>query len=80
MDHINRKMAIDMLVSLSYIPITQRLFIDCCFQMIAARRSIGRQFILITPGTKTDITIAPDVRVKELAEPERGQTTLPFQW
>ncbi|KAJ5110745.1 hypothetical protein N7532_001280 [Penicillium argentinense] len=59
MDHINRKMAIDML-------------------MIAARRSIGRQFILITPGSKTDITIAPDVRVKELAEPERGQTTLRF--
>ncbi|KAJ5377879.1 uncharacterized protein N7496_005288 [Penicillium cataractarum] len=60
MDHINRKLSIDML-------------------MIAARRSIGRQFILITPGTKTDITLAPDVRVKELAEPERGQTTLAFQ-
>ncbi|KAJ5288473.1 hypothetical protein N7478_001503 [Penicillium angulare] len=60
MDHINRKMAIDML-------------------MTAARRSIGRQFILITPGSKTDITISPDVRVKELAEPERGQTTLSFQ-
>ncbi|KAJ6115128.1 hypothetical protein N7486_000906 [Penicillium sp. IBT 16267x] len=60
MDHINRKMAIDML-------------------MMAARRSIGRQFILITPGSKADITIAPDVRVKELAEPERGQTTLSFQ-
>ncbi|CAL5866623.1 uncharacterized protein PFLUO_LOCUS832 [Penicillium psychrofluorescens] len=60
MDHINRRMAIDML-------------------MIAARRSIGRQFILITPGTKTDITIAPDVRVKELAEPERGQTALSFR-
>ncbi|KAJ5639846.1 uncharacterized protein N7484_007708 [Penicillium longicatenatum] len=60
MDHINRKMAIDML-------------------MMAARRSIGRQFIMITPGSKADITIAPDVRVVELAEPERGQTTLPFQ-
>ncbi|KAJ5397239.1 hypothetical protein N7509_005352 [Penicillium cosmopolitanum] len=60
MDHINRRMAIDML-------------------MTAARRSIGRQFILITPGTKTDIRIAPDVRVKELAEPERGQTALTFQ-
>ncbi|KAJ5692081.1 hypothetical protein N7462_001504 [Penicillium macrosclerotiorum] len=59
MDHINRKMAIDML-------------------MIAARRSIGRQFILITPGSKTDITISSDVRVVELAEPERGQTTLNF--
>ncbi|KAJ5772050.1 hypothetical protein N7520_002579 [Penicillium odoratum] len=59
MDHVNRKMSIDML-------------------MMAARRSVGRQFILITPGSKTDITIAPDVRVKELAEPERGQTTLSF--
>ncbi|KAJ5885314.1 hypothetical protein N7495_009824 [Penicillium taxi] len=60
MDHINRRMSIDML-------------------MTAARRSIGRQFILITPGTRTDITIAADVRVKELAEPERGQSTLTFQ-
>ncbi|KAF7164957.1 hypothetical protein CNMCM5623_009335 [Aspergillus felis] len=59
MDHINRKMAIDML-------------------MLAARRSIGRQFILITPGSRAEITLAPDVRVKELAEPERGQTRLLF--
>jgi hypothetical protein len=47
--------------------------------MVAARRSIGRQFILITPGSKTDITISADVRVKELAEPERGQATLNFR-
>ncbi|PYH41146.1 DNA repair protein SMC6 [Aspergillus saccharolyticus JOP 1030-1] len=46
MDHINRKMAIDML-------------------MLAARRSIGRQFILITPGSRAEISLAPDVRVKE---------------
>ncbi|RAH53861.1 DEAD-domain-containing protein [Aspergillus piperis CBS 112811] len=46
MDHINRKMAIDML-------------------MLAARRSIGRQFILITPGSRSEITLAPDVCVKE---------------
>ncbi|OJK00610.1 hypothetical protein ASPACDRAFT_77462 [Aspergillus aculeatus ATCC 16872] len=59
MDHINRKMAIDML-------------------MLAARRSIGRQFILITPGSRAEISLAPDVRVKELAEPERGQTRLAF--
>ncbi|KAL3257202.1 hypothetical protein ABHI18_007011 [Aspergillus niger] len=59
MDHINRKMAIDML-------------------MLAARRSIGRQFILITPGSRAEITLAPDVCVKELAEPERGQTRLTF--
>ncbi|RAL06309.1 DNA repair protein SMC6 [Aspergillus ibericus CBS 121593] len=59
MDHINRKMAIDML-------------------MLAARRSIGRQFILITPGSRAEITLAPDVCVKELAEPERGQTRLSF--
>lgn len=79
MDHINRKMAIDMLVSLLMPESPQYQIVDCFLQMIAARRSIGRQFILITPGTKTDITIAPDVRVKELAEPERGQTTLAFQ-
>ncbi|CAI7591483.1 unnamed protein product [Penicillium bialowiezense] len=60
MDHINRKMAIDML-------------------MTAARRSIGRQFILITPGSKTDITISPDVIVKELAAPERGQAQINFR-
>lgn len=79
MDHINRKMAIDMLVSPLACETLRSQVIDCFPQMIAARRSIGRQFILITPGTKTDITIAPDVRVKELAEPERGQTTLAFQ-
>lgn len=33
--------------------------------MLAARRSIGRQFILITPGSRADINLAPDVRVKE---------------
>lgn len=59
MDHINRKMAIDML-------------------MLAARRSVGVQFILITPGSRAEISLAPDVRVKELAEPERGQTRLTF--
>ncbi|PIG83440.1 DNA repair protein Rad18 [Aspergillus arachidicola] len=60
MDHINRKMAIDML-------------------MLAARRSVGVQFILITPGSRAEISLAPDVRVKELAEPERGQTRLAFR-
>ncbi|KKK17220.1 DNA repair protein [Aspergillus ochraceoroseus] len=33
--------------------------------MLAARRSIGRQFILITPGSRAEISLAPDVRVKE---------------
>ncbi|KAL1983086.1 hypothetical protein VTN96DRAFT_499 [Rasamsonia emersonii] len=47
--------------------------------MLAARRSIGRQFILITPGSRAEISLAPDVRVKELAEPERGQRTLSFR-
>ncbi|KAH8688881.1 P-loop containing nucleoside triphosphate hydrolase protein [Talaromyces proteolyticus] len=47
--------------------------------MLAARRSIGRQFILITPGSRAEISLAPDVRIKELAEPERGQRTLSFR-
>ncbi|KAL2816854.1 P-loop containing nucleoside triphosphate hydrolase protein [Aspergillus cavernicola] len=61
MDHINRKMAIDML-------------------MHAARRSIGRQFILITPGSRSEITLAPDVRVKEDANSDlkwKDQLKLP---
>ncbi|KAL4882319.1 P-loop containing nucleoside triphosphate hydrolase protein [Aspergillus karnatakaensis] len=61
MDHINRKMAIDML-------------------MYAARRSIGRQFILITPGSRAEITLAPDVRVKEDASSDlkwKDQLKLP---
>ncbi|CRG83271.1 hypothetical protein PISL3812_00622 [Talaromyces islandicus] len=57
--------------------INRRMSIDML--MLAARRSIGRQFILITPGSRADINLAPDVRVKELAEPERGQSTLTFR-
>ncbi|KAK6364969.1 Structural maintenance of chromosomes protein 6 [Exophiala oligosperma] len=41
-----------------------------------ARQSIGRQFILISPGSKSDIPRAPDVKVNEVAAPERGQTRL----
>lgn len=64
MDHINRKSSIDMLVSLSRYPFCVCVT-DCLLQMLAARRSIGRQFILITPGSRSDISLAPDVRVKE---------------
>ncbi|KAK5345336.1 Structural maintenance of chromosomes protein 6 [Exophiala xenobiotica] len=41
-----------------------------------ARQSIGRQFILISPGNKSDIKRAPDVKAIEVAAPERGQTRL----
>ncbi|EXJ89788.1 hypothetical protein A1O3_02855 [Capronia epimyces CBS 606.96] len=41
-----------------------------------ARQSIGGQFILISPGTKSDIKRAPDVNPIEIAAPERGQTRL----
>lgn len=44
--------------------------------MEAARQSVGRQFILITPGSKTDIKKYADVSVRELRPPERGQTKL----
>lgn len=42
----------------------------------AARDSVGRQYILISPGSKADITQAPDVRVCELGAPQRGQGNL----
>lgn len=39
----------------------------------AARDSIGRQYILISPGSKSDIPKASDVAVSELSPPERGE-------
>ena len=62
MDSVNRKMAIDMLVRISMVYEGCRINDH---QMVAARRSIGRQFILITPGSRSEISLAPDVRVKE---------------
>jgi structural maintenance of chromosomes protein 6 len=44
----------------------------------AARQSQGRQYIMISPGTKGDIKPAPDVHAFEVAPPERGQTRLSF--
>ncbi|KAI9752799.1 MAG: hypothetical protein M4579_005474 [Chaenotheca gracillima] len=45
----------------------------------AARRSVGRQYILITPQSMGNVDVAPDVKIIKLSDPERGgQTTLPF--
>jgi chromosome segregation ATPase len=45
----------------------------------AARRSVGRQFILITPQAMGKYTEGvQDVSVHKMADPERGQTTLDF--
>ncbi|KAA6409057.1 MAG: DNA repair Rad18 [Lasallia pustulata] len=47
--------------------------------IVAARRSVGRQFILITPQSMGSVDVTnPDVRVIKLNDPERGQTTLPY--
>lgn len=45
----------------------------------AARRSIGKQFILITPQDMTGIDSSPDVKVIRLNPPERNQGTLNVQ-
>ena len=42
----------------------------------AARDSVGKQYILISPGSKEDIPVAADVHVQELKPAERGQATL----
>jgi structural maintenance of chromosomes protein 6 len=42
----------------------------------AARKSVGRQFILITPQSMGNVTLGDDVRVHKMSDPERGQTTL----
>jgi chromosome segregation ATPase len=44
----------------------------------AARRSVGRQFILITPQSMSNVQMGDDVSVHKMSDPERGQTTLPF--
>ena len=42
----------------------------------AARRSIGRQFIFITPQSMNNVKNATDVRIIKMSDPERGQTAL----
>ena len=44
----------------------------------AARRSVGRQFILITPQAMYNVDMGDDVKVHKMSDPERGQTTLPY--
>lgn len=42
----------------------------------AARRSIGRQFIFITPQSMNNVNQASDVKIIKMSDPERGQTAL----
>lgn len=44
----------------------------------AARRAVGRQFILITPQSMAVVKASDDVRIHKMNDPERGQTALPF--
>lgn len=44
----------------------------------AARRAVGRQFILITPQSMGNVEMGDDVRVHKMSDPERGQGVLPF--
>ncbi|OQN95859.1 hypothetical protein B0A48_18144 [Cryoendolithus antarcticus] len=42
----------------------------------AARRSVGRQFVLITPQSMGNVVLGEDVAIHRMSDPERGQTTL----
>jgi structural maintenance of chromosomes protein 6 len=44
----------------------------------AARRSIGRQFIFITPQAMNNVTQDSDVKIIKMSDPERGQTAINF--
>ena len=44
----------------------------------AAGRSVGRQFVLITPQAMGNVVIGEDVKVHKMSDPERGQTVLPY--
>ncbi|MCJ1373013.1 Structural maintenance of chromosomes protein 6 [Loxospora ochrophaea] len=47
--------------------------------IVAARRSIGRQFVLITPGSMGSVNTEKDVKIHRMNDPERdGQTTISF--
>jgi chromosome segregation ATPase len=41
----------------------------------AARRSVGRQFILITPQSMGNVQMGDDVKVHKMSDPERGKQT-----
>lgn len=44
----------------------------------AARRSVGRQFVLITPQSMGGVVGGEDVKIHRMTDPERGQTALPY--
>ena len=44
----------------------------------AARRSVGRQFVLITPQGMGNADSVDDVRIHRMRDPERGQQTISF--
>ncbi|OCK84901.1 putative DNA repair protein Rad18 [Lepidopterella palustris CBS 459.81] len=44
----------------------------------AARRAVGRQYILITPQAMGNVELQGDVKIIKMSDPVRGQTTLPF--
>lgn len=44
----------------------------------AARRSVGRQYVLITPQAMDNATMGDDVKIYRMSDPERGQQILPF--
>ncbi|KAI9654994.1 MAG: Structural maintenance of chromosomes protein 6 [Trizodia sp. TS-e1964] len=53
---------------------------DVSLKMIitAARRSVGRQYVFITPQSMNNVDVGGDVKIIKLNDPERGQTALPF--
>ncbi|KAF2175035.1 dna repair protein-like protein rad18 [Zopfia rhizophila CBS 207.26] len=44
----------------------------------AARRAVGRQYILITPQAMGNVRLGDDVKIIKMNDPERGQTALNF--
>lgn len=67
MDAVNRKLSIDLLVRLMLpVPLVD-LNTDPWIQLSAARRSRGRQFVLISPGSQAEVKVkeARDVKISE---------------
>lgn len=63
MDSVNRDVSMRMLVRNSRKELLTNPKLTNFFQIIAARRSVGKQFILITPQSMGNVPVERDVKI-----------------
>lgn len=74
LDQSNRALAGSMLVSVSCHPWAAWTQLTASFRQIdGARESDGRQYVLITPQTMSNVPTGGDCKIIRLSDPERNQ-------